>query len=413
MTAIATHRCLIIIYESREAMNRKLKSIMILGVFIWLITNFHHPVTPSHFTSLNMPNHIFGTSYAMMVFGSFLTAPIWGSWGDRNGRRKVLVYSVFLYGLGQIGLALSTRMIGILFFRGVSGMANGGFSGGLMASIVDTTTEENRGVIMSRYTAMMLIMASVGFLVGGILGYFSSKTVMLIQGISMLLVSLFYGMTAEETNVHRYEGENQKVMFIWNILRDNKKSKEVFTSGMIIFLGLTFFTYIAQSSNGNAFNYYLKEQLDFKPIVNGIWKMVTGISGLIANLTINSWILRKKNAQSSIVGLTAIGVISGLMVLLDVSTIGFMIWNLIFFTIITILIPILQGLAVEGQASDVGFISGVYNAVRALGEVVGSIFAGFSYNMSSLAPFVLAAFSLGIAMVFGIIRLKKVKAIIE
>ena len=384
-------------------MNSKLKKVMIFGALIWTITNFHHPVTPSHFTNLGMPNHIFGTSYAMMVFTSFLTAPIWGSWGDRNSRMKVLFLSTFIYGIGQLGFGLSRSLGSILFFRGISGVANGGFSGGLMAAIVDTTIEENRGIAMSNYTAIMLVMTSIGFLIGGLLGDINPQYVIFIQAISMIIVSFGFIFIVGETNLKSNSYSDKKVVFIWDILRDAKNSKEVFSPWVVVFLGITFFIYIAQSSNVNAFNYYLKEQLDLKPIVNGVWKTVTGIVGLIANLTINAWIFRKKDILSSLVGIILLSVISGIMILLNTAIYPFMIWNLIFYTLITILIPILQNLAVEGDSKDVGFMSGIYNAIRALGEVFGSTVAGFTYNISSLAPFALAAGSLSIAFILSLI----------
>jgi DHA1 family multidrug resistance protein-like MFS transporter len=104
-----------------------------------------------------------------------------------------------------------------------------------------------------------------------------------------------------------------------------------------------------------------------------------------------------------LVGIILLSVISGIMILLNTAIYPFMIWNLIFYTLITILIPILQNLAVEGDSRDVGFMSGIYNAIRALGEVFGSTVAGFTYNISSLAPFALAAGSLSIAFILSLI----------
>lgn len=383
-------------------LNGKLKKLMIISIFLWMAANFHHPVTPSHFTALNMPNHIFGTSYAMMVFGSFLTAPIWGSWGDGKSRIKVIFFSTLLYGIGQIGFAFSTSLWSILFFRAVSGIANGGYSGGLMAAVVDTTTEDNRSMSMARYTTIMLISSSIGYLIGGILGFLSPQKVILIQALTMFLISFSFKFIVGETNYNLKEGLDNKVVFIWDILRDSKKSKEVFTTWMVVFLGFTFFINLAFASNNNAFNYYLKEQLDFKPIVNGIWKTITGIVGLIANLTINVWILKSKNVRRSMLGLILIGSISGVMIILNPSIYQFMFWNLIFFTLINMMVPILQNLAVQGGKTDVGLMSGIYNAIRALGEVVGSVVAGFSYNLSSMAPFGISTLALIIAFVLGL-----------
>lgn len=380
---------------------------MLFSSFLWVATNFHHPVTPSHFTALNMPKHIFGTSYAMMVFGSFLTAPIWGSWGDRDSRMKVLFFSILLYSIGQVGFAFSTSLWSILFFRAVSGVANGGFSGGLMAAIVDTTTEENRGIAMSNYTALMLISSSAGYFIGGILGVLQPQVVILIQALTMFLISLGFRFIVGETNFALEKSTNKKVLFIWDILKDAKKSKEIFTSSMVMLLGLTFFIYMAQSSNNNAFNYYLKEQLDFKPIVNGVWKAITGIVGLGVNLTISVWILRKKDPSRSMAGLLLLGLISGFMILLNPSIYQFMIWNLVFFTLIIIMIPLLQNFAVQGNGANVGLVSGIYNAIRALGEVFGSVLAGFSYNISAMAPFALSTLALTMAFILSLVGRNK------
>ena len=388
-------------------MNSKLKKLMLFSSFLWLATNFHHPVTPSHFTALNMPNHIFGTSYAMMVFGSFLTAPIWGSWGDRDSRMKVLFFSILLYSVGQVGFAFSTSLWSILFFRAVSGVANGGFSGGLMAAIVDTTTEENRGIAMSNYTALMLISSSIGYFIGGILGVLQPQAVILIQALTIFLISFGFKFIVGETNFALEKSTDKKVLFIWDILKDAKKSKEIFTSSMVMLLGLTFFIYMAQSSNNNAFNYYLKEQLDFKPIVNGVWKAVTGIVGLGVNLTISVWILKKKDPRRSMAGLLLLGLISGFMILLNPSIYQFMIWNLVFFTLIIIMIPLLQNFAVQGNGANVGLVSGIYNAIRALGEVFGSVLAGFSYNISAMAPFALSTLALIMAFILSLVGRSK------
>ncbi len=50
-------------------MNKEAKKILILSSLVWIVSNLLHPVTPpTHFTNLNLPDHVFGTSYAAMVF---------------------------------------------------------------------------------------------------------------------------------------------------------------------------------------------------------------------------------------------------------------------------------------------------------------------------------------------------------
>ena len=392
-------------------MKDKLKKVMIFSAILWMATNFHHPVTPSHFTTLGLPSHVFGTSYAMMVFGSFLSGPVWGSWGDRHSRIKVIVISTLIYGLSQIGFGYSTSLGAILFFRGLSGVANGGFGGALMAAIVDTSTIENRRSAMSNYTALMLISSSLGYLIGGILGYYPPQYVIYTQGIVIILISFGFKYIVGETQEFINNNSDKKIVFIWDILKDKERTKELFDSKIIIFLALTFFIFIAYSSNLNAFNYYLKEQLNLKPIVNGVWKALTGIIGLVANLTINVWLFRKKDIKKSLMGLIALATLSAIMIVLNTSFYPFMIWNLLFFTLHAIQLPILQNFAVQGNSNDVGFMSGVYSAVRALGEVVGATVAGFAYNISSLAPFIVSSIALFIALIFSFLENKTDKKI--
>ena len=54
---------------------------------------------------------------------------------------------------------------------------------------------------------------------------------------------------------------------------------------MILFLTVVFLTGFASNCHENAFNYFLKAELDFKPVYNGLIKAVIGLIGLIANFS--------------------------------------------------------------------------------------------------------------------------------
>lgn len=390
--------------ESWYYMNKEAKKILILSSLVWIVSNLLHPVTPTHFTNLNLPDHVFGTSYAAMVFSMFLTAPIWGSIGDKGNRIKVLSIVTFLYGIFQIGLGLVTTLTGVIIMRSLAGMVSSGFHVGLMSALVDVSEPDKRKLNMTNYAAIMSVSGSIGFLLGGIIGYLPTIWVFIIQGMCMILISLGIKLFIKETNPQVKEDTSKKTVFIWDLLRDAKKSKEVFSFWILIFLGITFFVGIAYSGNNNAFNYYLKAELNMKPIVNGVWKALTGVLGLIANLTINVWLINKTNIKKSIVGLLFLSTAFGFLVFIYNDLYPFLIFNLIFFTLYTIQVPILQGFAVEGQFKDVGFMAGLYNAVKSLGEMLGSTIAGFSYDYNSKLPFLIGTMAFGIALVLSLIN---------
>lgn len=383
-------------------MNRETKKIITFSGLIWLVANLHHPVTPSYFTGLNLPDHIFGTSFAAMVFAIFLTSPIWGSIGDKGRRKTTLVLATFFYGLVQVSFSLVTSLWSILFLRVLAGMAAGGFHVGLMSALVDVSTDKNRKVVMANYAAVLSVCSAIGFLLGGLLGYFTPQTVFIIQGLLMVLVSLGIKFLLKETNPQALGDNTRKTKYIWNLVRDAKASEGVFNTWIITFLAITFFVGIAYSSNNNAFNYYLKAELNLLPIVNGVWKALIGIVGLIANLTINVWIINKTDIKRSLVFLLFVNAIFAYLLFLNNNTLPFFLYSFLFFTFYTMQVPVLQGFAVEGEMRDIGFMAGVFNAIKSLGEMLGAIVAGFSYNLSSRAPFLIAAVSLSLAFLLAI-----------
>lgn len=390
-------------------MKKQINRILLISSLIWIVANLHHPVTPSHFTNLGMPDHIFGTSYAAMVFSIFLTAPLWGSIGDKGYRIKALIISTFLYGIVQIGLSFATTVSSILIVRSLAGMVSSGFHVGLMSALVDLSEDDQRKNIMAKYSAILSVSSAAGFLVGGFIGYLPSNIVFIVQGIAMIFIALSIKLFVNETNADERLKPYVETVYVWNILKNTKKFKETFNIWIVVFLAITFFVAISYSSNNNAFNYYLKAELDMLPIVNGIWKAITGILGLIANLTINVWLIKSTNIKNSIIAILGISSIFAFIIFFNNSIYPFMIFNLLFFVNYTIQTSILQGFAVEDHIGDVGFMAGIYSAVKSLGEMVGSIFAGFSYSIYNKLPFLIAAISITIALLFSVFYYFKIK----
>lgn len=383
-------------------MNKEIKKILVFSGLIWLIANLHHPVTPSYFTGLNLPDHIFGTSYAAMVFSIFLTSPIWGSIGDKGKRKRTLILATLFYGIVQIGFSFVSSVSSILILRVLAGIGAGGFQVGLMSGLVDISDKKDRKVIMTNYAAILSVFSAVGFLIGGLLGYFTPQTVFVIQGVCMILASLGMKIFLKETNPQTEEDKSRKTKFIWNIVRDAKEREGVFDLWIVIFLMITFLVGLAYSGNNNAFNYYLKAELNMLPIVNGIWKALTGMVGLIANLTINVWIINKTDIKKTMVFILFLNAVSAYLLFLNDSIVPFFLYSFLFFTLYIIELPILQGFAVEDEMKDIGFMAGIFNAIKALGEMVGAIVAGFAYNISSSRPFLIAAISLTIAFLLSL-----------
>ena len=169
-------------------------------------------------------------------------------------------------------------------------------------------------------------------------------------------------------------------------------ARSLMSTVMILFLIVVFLTGFATNCHENAFNYFLKAELDFKPIYNGLIKAVIGVIGLIANFSINLWIIRRTDAKKSLIVVLALCALTAAGALIPGNLTLFIAMNLAFFTANAVYQPITQALSVEGRKNnEVGIITGLFNAIKSMGNVLGSLAAGIVYDLNMLFPFMLSA----------------------
>ncbi len=371
------------------------KKLMIFAGFMWALMNFHHPVNPAFFEELNLPSHVFGTSYAMMVFFSFLSSPFWGAIGDKYSRKKTLVVSTFFYGLAQFLYGFSYNLWQILLLRAMAGWFTGGMVVGLMAMIVEIDSSDNLSKNMATYSAVLSIFTSIGFLIGGLLGYLPIRYVFYIQGLGMILVSIFFMIFTEDIP----KKSPLKIANASYKLIDTKKIKSIKSPWTIIFLIVTFLIFLAFSSTNNAFNYYLRDELKFMPIINGVFKALTGILGLVSNLTINVYLIKHFDLKKALRYSIFVSIVISVLIYIESNDIVFLLSSLIYFTLNTIQLPILQSFAVEKNNDNPGLLSGIFNASKSLGEMLGALVAGFIYAINNRFPFLVSIFALGLSYI--------------
>lgn len=366
------------------------KKLMIFASLMWMLMNFHHPVNPAFFEELNLPSHVFGTSYAMMVFFSFLSSPFWGAVGDKYSRKKTLVISTLFYGIAQFLYGFSYNLWQILLLRAMAGWFTGGIVVGLMAMIVEIDSSDNLPRNMATYSAVLSIFTSIGFLIGGLLGYLPIRYVFYIQGVGMILISILFMLFSEDIP----KKSSFEITSTSYKLMDKRKLKSIKSPWIIVFLSVTFFIFLAFSSTNNAFNYYLRDELRFMPIINGALKALTGILGLVSNLTINVYLIKHFDLKKALRYSILISIVISIFIYIGSNNILFLLSSLIYFTLNTIQLPILQSFAVEKNKDNAGLLSGIFNASRSLGEMLGALVAGFIYAINSRSPFLVSIIAL-------------------
>ena len=117
-----------------------------------------------------------------------------------------------------------------------------------------------------------------------------------------------------------------------------------------------------------------------------------GIVAFISSATICTYLLKKTDARKSTIGVLAVLAVMSVAIVLIKDIVPFIAINVLFFGFNSVYLPLLQAtLAQVSTKGDHGIFVGMFNAVRSVGSVGGTLVAGFAYAVSSRMPFVVTA----------------------
>lgn len=386
-------------YTTDQAFRR----LLIWVIPLEIVTNMAHPFTPKLFTSLHMPDYMFGVSFASMALASFLFAPFWGKTADQKGRARVLSIMSVGYGIGQLFFSWSTTiwvLVPVRFLTGFFACANTVCS---MSYVTDITTPDNRTRYMSYLAAAITVSGAVGYLFGGVLGDISIPLAFGVQVVLMLLLGVGIWLFLPES--YQAGVDPQAPYQPWRILRTANPFRLLSGAGrflnaaVAVFLLVTFLASFATYAFDQAFNYFIKAELDFPTTYNGVIKAVVGLLGLLINVTVTIWLSRRADPRLSAVGILFLCGVTALATAMITQLSGFLACTVLFYSINAMHLPVLQALATRcgSQANSNGIMAGMFQSSRNLGMMGGALFAGFIYMLGSRLPFVWT----GIAFFFG------------
>ena len=378
-----------------------------LMAFQNVAANVVHPVEPAFYIGLGLPDWIFGAAFAAMSLGLFLMAPFWGMVSDRFGRIPTFTVTSLLYGLAQLAFLVSTTVPTVLLARFAAGAMCSGCGVATMAYVADISPGRNLGRRMTLYAAVCSCATALGYLVGGVVGEHDPGRSFILQFFILLGVAVLAFALLREGDA--FEPSPQPLTLRGaNPLAAMAGAGKLLTPWLAAFLLGTLFAQLATSAYDNAFNYYLRDQFAFPPTYNGYIYAVVGILGLLANLTVGLRLQRSRDVERSLGWVLVLAAVT-LATTLAASTMPLYLGlNVLFYVFNSMYLPLMQAQAIQGETAGHGAVSGLFQSVKSLGMVVGSLVAGFIYEASPLAPFVMAAaaFALAAAATFAARRIR-------
>lgn len=370
-------------------------------VMFSLASSFAHPVTPTIIKNLNLHDYMFGLALAVMMITNFLVSPFWGKMNSYIASRTSLLICCSGYGIAQLGFGAAQTEMGILLARLLAGVFIGGIFVSFLTYVINCTKPEDQSKYLIYSATIQSVAGALGYLVGGIIGEFSVFAAFVSQAVVLIITGvLFYfvcysdaeSKSAEKIQIRQFVKEvNPLQAFIDCGAFINKGFILLFLINMLINFGNTGFD--------QAFNYYLKDQLNLTSAYNGIIKAAVGFVSFVSNMTLCIWIIRKTNPRKSIAIITVICTIAAVGTIFIPNMAVFITLSVVVYAGYSVSVPVLQNLAAnQADASQKNLVMGLFNATKNLGSIAGSLIAGFIYAVHVLLPFAVTAVIYGAAV---------------
>lgn len=320
-------------------------------------------------------------AYAVM---QFIFSPVLGGLSDRFGRRPILLFSLFGFGLDYIFLSFAPTIGWLFAGRAIAGITGASFTTAT-AYIADISTDENRAQNFGMVGAAFGIGFIIGPVVGGLLGSFGPRIpFMVAAGLSLLNCLYGYFVLPESLDKeHRRAFEWKRANPIGSLLQLKKYPS---LGGLIFAFSLIYLASQAVQSN---WGFFTIERFGWDEKMIGISLGVVGLLvGLVQGLLIRV-VNPKLGSEKSIymgLGLYALG----LLLFAFASQSWMMFVFLIPYCLGGISGPALQSVISGGiPANEQGELQGALTSLISLTSIVGPLMMTglFSYFTGPKAPF--------------------------
>ncbi len=381
-----------------------LKMFIMIGIYC-IFANLAHPITPTLIINLELPDYMFGVAFASMSLTNFLFSPLWGQLIEKFGPIKVSMIGFIGYGIGQGIFGLANTSLEIIFGRLFSGVFISAVMVSQLIYLMKNSEENMVGTNLTISATIYAIVGPVGYLLGGYLGDYSITLTFIVQVIGLCSMSFLYFIFMKDT----YNNKNVKITI--NDINPFKafiSSKEILNKASILFLFIVFFTSFGVVCHDQVFNFFINDQFLVDPSYNGIVKALVALLALAVNSTICIYLVKNTNIKISMLIIYILISLSLFVVLFINDLLLFTIQNLIIYGLIALYTPVIQAVLSQIKSKSDGVLVGLFNSIKALGSVIGSLSAGFIYGLNSLFPFIVALLVFLVASLMSIIFIKDI-----
>lgn len=342
------------------------------------------PIMPEFLGTFGVAGKVLGFLIAIFSFAQFLFSPISGDLSDRYGRKKIIIFGLFIFGSSQLAFSLSTELWMLFVSRFFSGMGAAFLIPPMMAFVADITTYEGRGRGMGLLGASM----SLGFMIGPGIGGFLAKFGLLFPfyfaaGAAVFAALLSIFILPNPAPVISLEKINQKAE---NLFKQLKRSTKTPYFVMLIVM----FVFSFGLANFQAtISLYVDQKYGYTPAQIAVLITVGGFVGVIVQTFVINPLFKKYGEMRVILFNLVIAAVSMLCILFVDLFWTILLVATIFSTATSLLRPAVNTLVSKLAGEEQGYAAGMMNAYMSLGNMVGPALAGYIFDINITFPYML------------------------
>ena len=365
-----------------------------------LAANFAHPVTPTIIQNLQLHDYMFGVALAMMQLANFLMSPVWGKLNSKISSRLTLLIGCCGYGAAQLWFALATTELMIILARLFAGVFVGGIFVSFLTYVVNMADPKDQPKYLTWSATIQSVAGAFGYLVGGYLGEYSIKGTFLIQALCLVVTGTAFFLICLPDKQATGKLQLGQIVKDANPFGAFKDCAKFMTLSFAMLFVVNILINFGNTGFDQAFNYYLKAQLNLTSSYNGIIKAAVGLVSFVANMTLCIWIIQKTDTKKSLALLVGICTLASIATLISPKIGIFITFSILVYAGYSVSLPVLQNMvATQADPAQKNLVMGFYNSTKSLGSIAGSLTAGFIYAIHPKLPFGCTALIYGLGLV--------------
>jgi multidrug resistance protein len=209
-------------------MKGKLTVLMITAFVDMLGLAMVIPLLPFYATKLGASATIVGVLIAAFSIAQLASAPLWGRFSDRYGRRPALLAGLLVSAVAYVIFAYASTLWLLLFSRVVQGLG-GGTIGVVQAYVADASDPNDRAKSLGWLSAATSLGAVVGPAIGSALIHWGRHAPGIASAIFCVLVSVFAAIYLRESRQETFQTSEHAVApqtsagAVWSVITHPKE----------------------------------------------------------------------------------------------------------------------------------------------------------------------------------------------